>query len=924
MENIEKNLKLDNLQEKNKDKNNEMQLLNEIRRRYEEIMKKEKEGEFINLEERWPAHKLKYNFGESFELKASSKPQWHTDTSLGKKTLFYPVKAISLPDNISEEEKERRREIIDGGVVHEAGHHLGAVKVLENFILEKDTKNKLFNQFKMNNVSVRDRKNIERQLRAGGQSFIEQNIDIGPYIGNILFLKDLHNIVLDIWLESYEKQLPDSTFARKVKRGLDSLNEDLFPETPPETIRFDKLKLDETQFRARFKNDHDLKTYLFNNLPQDVKDDITEEQISAFILDIENQLNEEGEIILKKSRLLSSQLKSALMLAAMRPDWEDWQGEEFALWEKEDWVDPRVANSLKNIKEQESFKNLLTVDGFDEAFTPREVIKWVQKNKIKKSYNQIRAEFLRLFDIDFKNKVDEVASQYNIKTNKYLLNKDGGDETFTSQDANDLLTDLLIKGLKESQDNQDNKQGAESNQEGEQGEQGQGQGQGEQGEGEEGEGEGEEGEGEEGEQGQGEQEEGEQREEGGQGQGGEDTNFEDLPQDIQRDILNNLLDQMEQESVGRESLSEENQNLSDDIENQARNSIPSAQPEKDSNDEDENEGENNNDSNGDAEDEIDERENKITRKINRNQRMVQRHEGSEMKKAELLDLSLEEYRDYKESKERLYGQIKVLSDKLTEIMVANKEMRTKKRLPYGRLSTGELGGFIRAVSSGYEPDSFELPKLAEKPMNVDIMFLVDHSGSMSGEPIQAAADSALIWAEAIRRAENNIEKKVSTSRQDRESLRMGLMTFANQPVLWDDLKDELTDKDIAKIYTKAKDLEGGFTADSSAIRELLNYLNKEQKRKKRKTLQIMVVLTDGQGEYDKVKKVIDDNMRNKASILVALGMGDGTEDVLETYNSTKYKNKVIAKSISDEDIPNTGAISAHILIKPIKEILLGK
>src|SRR6056297_426667 len=128
MENIEKNLKLDNLQEKNKDKNNEMQLLNEIRRRYEEIMKKEKEGEFINLEERWPAHKLKYNFGESFELKASSKPQWHTDTSLGKKTLFYPVKAISLPDNISEEEKERRREIIDGGVVHEAGHHLGAVK----------------------------------------------------------------------------------------------------------------------------------------------------------------------------------------------------------------------------------------------------------------------------------------------------------------------------------------------------------------------------------------------------------------------------------------------------------------------------------------------------------------------------------------------------------------------------------------------------------------------------------------------------------------------------------------------------------------------------------------------------------------------------------------------------------------------------
>ncbi|HKL17267.1 MAG TPA: VWA domain-containing protein [Patescibacteria group bacterium] len=914
MENIEKSLKSENLSEQNIEEDSlDLSFKNEVRRRYEELMKKEKQGENVDLNKRWPSQKLKYYFGENLELKPSPNSNWCTQTDLGKKELFYPVNAISIPDDISEQEKEEKLEIIDGGVVHEAGHHLGVVKVLENFIFEKDTQNKLFSQFEIKSAPLRNRKNIEKQLRQRGELLLGQNINVGPYIGNILFLKDLHNIILDIWLESYEKQLSDSKFTKKVKRGLDSLNKDLFPDEAPETIGFQKLRLNKKQFKARFKDHNQLRRYLLNNMPEDVKDYITEQQINEFILNIENQLEKGGEVTLKKSKLLSSQFKSAILLAAMRPDWEEWQGEELALWQKQGWVDPRVAESLNRIKEQGAFKNLLTARGLDEAFTPREVIKWIQKNKIKESYNQIRAEFLKLFDIDFENKVEEVAPRYDIKSKNKINDKetfDGGGmdkKSLTKQDANDILSDILIKGLKDSQEGQGGSQG-DSQDQGEEGQQGESGNQGQQQPGSE--------------QGQGQEQPGEMQS-GGSGGGRE---FGDLPQQGQREILDELLDQMGQESVGTESLTEEEQELSEEIQDQARDSIPSMNDEGEAGDKDEKDekGESQEQSEEEGDGEMDEREARLQRRMSANQRRAQRHESREMEKAELLDLSLEEYRDYEKAKERLYRQIKILTDKLSDIIIANREMQVKKRLPHGRLTSGKLGSFVRAVTSGYEPDSFELPKLAEKPMNVDLMFLVDHSSSMSGDPIQAAADSVLIWAEAIRRAENKIEKKTSTSRKDREGLRMGLMTFSNQPVLWSDLKSELTDRDIAQIYTKTKDLEGGFTADSSAVKELLKYLNKEGSRNKQKTLQIVLVLTDGQGEYNKVEKVINENMKNKASLLVALGMGDDTKDVLETYKSDKHKDRVIARSIPDKDISKTGEISSQTLVKPIKEILLGR
>lgn len=712
---------------------------------------------------------LKFWFGEKFEFQPGS--WWKTRSVLDEKILYYPRKFGRIPKDLPEELKKKQIEIQKGGLLHEAGHHLGVVKVLEKFILEADTQERILGDLSLGEAS---REEIREAIKRGRKEIeqVAERVNIGPYAGNLIFLKDLHNLVLDIWLEAYEQNYPEKELAIEAKKALEAINQELFP-----------------------------------GIPQSCQNE-----------------------------LLSSQFKKALLLKKMRSDLKEWGESGYDLWFKEGLFSEEVQESLKRIKDEKIFETLVETEGLKEILMPKERINWVKKEKLQKAYFGIRKEYIKLLIKDFEKLIQEKAKNLPLPPGEGPVGP-----------------------------------------------------------------------------GKGKPKPGEVK----------PINFDDLPPEIQEEIINQILDQLEDEEVGTEPVAEEEGReeerrnilrLSREVINQEIRRRKTEKEEKKPEEKEEKK-------------KPSEKEKEIESEFARRSYERQIHVASEMGRAELLGLTLEQLRIFEERKRELEPQISYLANTLIELLKNKMEAELKTHQPMGHLMPGKFGDYLRGVKEGKEPKVFQYFKLKGVIPAIDLLFLVDHSGSMESlDKNKKAADCVLLFGEAFLRTERELDKILSSSRKKREYLREGLITFSDTAILRKPLETKLDEKTIAQLYFTAKNISGGGTADAEALRNLINYLKTEETKHKGryKVLKIVAIITDGQGEREKVKDVLETARNLPNTLFIAVGAGSDTEDVLDTWKKDLPGVEVVPVHVKDEEMSQMPQKiikeSEKSLIKKVREL----
>jgi len=708
---------------------------------------------------------LRFWFGEEFEFGPAD--WWKTVSILDKKVLYYPRKFGRIPKDLPEELKGKQKEIQKGGLLHEAGHHLGVVKVLERFLLEADTQERILGDLSLGEVTQeRIRESIERSRKE--LEALSERANLGPYVANLLFLKDLHNLVLDTWLEAYEENYPEGELKIEAEKALKALNEELFPEVP-KTLQIN------------------LKT--------------------------------------RQPELLSSQFKTALLLKKMRPDWPEWGKTGYDLWFKEGFVSEEVKKSLENIVKNKALEILTETQGLKEILMPKERIQWVKKKKLQEAYFAIRAEYIKLLLKDFEKMIEE-------KVKELSQLSEGGEEG-------------------------DRKGGGK----------------------------------------------------------GKPINFDDLPPEIQEQILDQILEQIEEGEVGTPSLSEDDEEERRNILSLGREAIEDEIRRR----REEKEGKKPEEGEKKGESKT---EKSLREQLARMSHERQIHAASEMERAALLGLSPEQLRIFEKKKREMSGQINYLTNFLVEILKHKMEAELKTHQPMGHLMPGYFPEYIRGRKEGKEPKVFQYLKLKGVMPAIDLLFLVDHSSSMGVlDKNKKAAETVLLFSEAFSRAEKELNKVLPNARKKREYLREGLITFSDQAILRKPLDTPLDEKTIAQIFFTAENISGGGTADAEALRNLIKYFQEEdvKYRGRCKVLKLVVVVTDGQGEREKVKDVLETAKSIKNTIFVAVGAGSDTKDVLDTYGKEMTGVKVVPIHVPDDEIDQMPQKIVQKIEKPIAE-----
>ena len=684
-----------------------------------------------------------YWFGENFSFQEGD--WWKTLSILNEKILYYPRKFARIPKDLAKNLKEKQIKIQTGGLLHEAGHHLSVVKVLESFLSEADTQERVLGDLSLGQASIEQ---IQETVERGRKDYerLAERVNLGPYVTNLLFLKDLHNIVLDIWLEAYLKNYPDKKFSQETNQAINEINKELFSKIPETLIS-----------------------------------------------------TPDG-----KEALLSNQFRIAFLYKAMRPDWSEWGKSGYDLWFKENFISPEVEKALREIYQNRVFEKLTDTEELKDIFIPQERIRWVKKRKLQEAYFSIRKEYLKLLEKDFKRITEKSAA---------------------------------AKGAP------------------------------------------------------------------GEGKGGkgEPINFEDLPPETQEQIINTLLNQIQEGEVGQPPLSEEDERQSIRINNLARETlreeIKRRIEEKRAREKGEKQAEKPTKPTKGEQD--------LRREMIRGQRAAQIHAASEMERAELLGLSIEQLKIFENKKAELEPQIAFFTNCLVELLKHKLEAEIKKRQPLGHLTPGKLPDYLRAVSRGQEARVFEQIKFAGVFPAIDLLFLVDHSGSMSSlEKNKKAGETVLLIAESFLRAEKEIDQLISSARKKRAYLREGLITFSDKAILRKPIDTPLDEKTVAQLYFTTENISGGGTADAQALANLIKYLREEERKYKGryKILKTVIVVTDGQGERKKVKDIFETARDLKNVLFVAIGAGTDTEDVIETWAKDMEGSPVVAIHIKDEEI----------------------
>lgn len=242
---------------------------------------------------------------------------------------------------------------------------------------------------------------------------------------------------------------------------------------------------------------------------------------------------------------------------------------------------------------------------------------------------------------------------------------------------------------------------------------------------------------------------------------------------------------------------------------------------------------------------------------------------------------------------------------------AKKEVNVKRnRQARGKLNVNDLiynyPDFVEAEQKGNYKDLkiFDKNFLESQnkllPEKIEISFLIDNSGSMNKEKIEATRKTLAATLLSIKDFNNYLQAEAKKTNQKIEVLTETWF-FGKNHYKIKDFKDK---KDLEKskiIYSLVKvDASDGTTDDAACLRELYKDIDDEKKRriKSKKEYKIIFEITDGASTFpgstkDIVKDIIEEGIE-----IYAIQIGKISNMDTKTFNyiwndSFKYKHGII-------------------------------
>jgi hypothetical protein len=762
------------IEEKERKKN---AVFRNIRERWVQFMlgrRDESEMEYVDINQLMPD--MEKFFGQKFTFTEGS--WWQTMSVLGVRELYYPREFSVVSKNVSAAERERQERMLKGGLLHEAGHHAGIVKVLEKFLYEADTQQEIITELPFGTA---DRAKIDEAFRLLNddpekKKALEQlsiTVNIGPHLGNLPLVKDLENIVLDVWLEAYEKQHPDISFRSEAEESLDEVNRALFSELP--------------------------------------------------------QLAGSGA-------LLSSQFRTALVFKKGATSENSAWGDGFDAWFEEGIFDEEVQGALEEIIP--AYGSLESREGIDTSITPPEMIRWIKKTKFENGYLPIRAAYLKLLKLDIQRK-----------------------------------TEQQIEDMQSSYEKGDGKINNEK-----------------------------------------------------------PISFDDLDPEMQAKILNQILDQINDERVGHDPIDSDDKASEIKLGSIARDTaIDKINERKRKQNEHTSAEEKDNTvaGVGTSDPGHSVKTSRAASTAARESRERQRHKASDMERANLLGISIEQLREYERRKMAMSGKINYLSKVIAEALRQKIAPQRRVSQTEGKLMRGRLPEFLRAKSRGEEPHTHEFTSFKEIIPGIDVLFLFDHSSSMNeNKKNEKAADVALLVTESFLRAEREVKRSgvsVPSWNKEKDIMRFGMITFSDSAQLRRSPEEPLSPKSAAEMFFTSQEISGGGTADAKALNNLIQYLENIKKgktlEKNRRSLAIVIIFTDGEGEREEIQKVLESAGSMKDRLFFVIGAGTGTNEVLSSYGGGLKNFPVFPMYVPDEELDRIPERIIQTAIKPLRSAI---
>lgn len=263
--------------------------------------------------------------------------------------------------------------------------------------------------------------------------------------------------------------------------------------------------------------------------------------------------------------------------------------------------------------------------------------------------------------------------------------------------------------------------------------------------------------------------------------------------------------------------------------------------------------------------------------------------------------SLQEKQHYDNEVKRLHRQIdqmrQVFQSVLNEVVAARRSLSRRAHQDGDILDPNRLAQTVVDIKSSVTPEAFQRYETVrgrtELNCKTDYFFVFDCSGSMGGEPAQAAASCAVIMLEGLAGMERDIrqlEQQQSIDLSDL-SVRTSLYTFGTEVTCHKPLSSSLSDKQRLDTYAAVTAADAGSTADYLALQKIIALPHDRDRQR------IVVVVTDGASDDpDAARAAISQLRRDQNTVVYGVSIGSDAAEQLYAPN---------AKLINDpKDLPN--------------------